>query len=102
MRSFTENSFTDSVRKYLLDKHQVCYSGRFYYITPDDTYDDGMIPIAYSLQWLENNIDRPYVMIGDFATEAEFLNYVCSEIDKQRFWLKKVFILQRTDAEGRL
>lgn len=100
MRNFSENSFTDSVRQFLAEKFGVCYTGRFYYYTPEDTYNDDM-PSTYTLEWLENNIDRPLVMMGDFNTEAEFLTYVEKQITEQRFWLKQVFILKRTDAEGR-
>lgn len=100
MKNFSENSFTDSVREFLRCTYEVEYTGHFYYYTPDDEYKDGE-PAVYTLEWLENNQDRPFVMMGDFNSEDNFLTYVKSEITKQRFWLKKVFILKRTDAEGR-
>lgn len=101
MRNFSEGTFTDSVRNYLLNTHGVEYTGRFYYLQPTDFYDDGNQSNTYSLQWLENNIERPHVMMGDFNSEADFLAFVQKEIDSTRFWLKQVFTLKRTDEAGR-
>jgi endonuclease/exonuclease/phosphatase family metal-dependent hydrolase len=100
MKNYSENSFTDSVREFLRCKYGVEYTGRFYYYTPDEEYQDGL-PATYTLEWLENNQDRPLVMMGDFNSEADFLTFVEDQITERRFWLKKVFILKRTDAEGR-
>lgn len=89
-------SFTQAVKDYLLQKHGYVYTSKFIYTSPDDENT------AYSLQWLENNQDRPYVVMGDFQTEDDFLNYVKKDIDTSRFFLKQTFILKRTDKEGRI
>lgn len=96
MPDFSVNNFTQAVKQYLEDKYQYCYNGNFIYLVPD-----GEEVTAYSLQWLENNQDRPYVVMGDFANEDAFLTYVKKDIDSGRFFLKQVFILKRTDKEGR-
>lgn len=92
----TNNAFTQAVVQYLLDKHEYRYTGEFILRVPD-----GEEVFAYSLQWLENNRDRPYVVMGDFNTDDDFLTYVKKDIDSGRFFLKQVFILKRTDREGR-
>jgi len=96
MPNFSDNTFTDAVKQYLCEKHGFVYSGEFILKTPEDEYST-----CYSLQWLENNQDRPYVVMGDFATEDDFLEYVFKDIDSGRFFLKQVFILKQTDREGR-
>lgn len=95
MPDFSENSFTQAVKDYLLEKHDVCYTGKFILITPNENQR------GYSLQWLQNNQDRPYVVMGDFLDDDDFLEYVKKDIDSSRFFLKRVFILKRTDEKGR-
>lgn len=97
MPNFSDNTFTQAVKQYLVDTHGMCYNGKFIYINPEEDEE----ATAYSLQWLENNQDRPYVVMGDFVNEDAFLNYVKKDIDSGRFFLKQVFILKRTDKEGR-
>jgi hypothetical protein len=96
MPNFSDNTFTDAVKAYLCNKHGFVYSGRFILRTPED--DEST---CYSLQWLENNQDRPYVVMGDFENSDDFLQYVYDDIDSGRFFLKQVFTLKRTDKEGR-
>jgi hypothetical protein len=95
MSDFSENSFTKEVREYLCTAFGVEYIGKFLYTEPTEENDN------YSLQWLENNQDRPYVMAYNCDTEEEFFLYVCGQIKEKRFWLKQVFILKRTDENGK-
>lgn len=93
---FSNNEFTTRVRNYLLERYGVVYDAQFVYTAGTD-----FNPNQYSLAWLENNQDKPMIMVGDFEDEDSFFNYVCKEIDTRRFFLKKVFVLVRTDSKGR-
>lgn len=86
-------SLTDRIEKYLCERHEVKYTGKFQY-TVDDT--------SYSLLWNLNNQDKPMVIAGDFESEEDFYNYVCKEIDTRKFFLRQYFILKHTDKDGRL
>ena len=46
----------------------------------------------YFLEWILNDQDHPFVMMGDFESEEQFYQYVIKEIHRTRLYIKKHYV----------
>lgn len=76
-------TFEQRIIDYLCTNLQLKYNSRLKYINEDT---------KYVLEWMMNDQDHPYVMMGDFESEDQFFDYVVKEIHRSRFYLKQHFV----------
>lgn len=86
-----QQTFEQRVIDYLCTELELGYNSRLKYRNEDT---------QYFLEWILNDQDHPFVMMGDFESEDDFFNYVVKEINRSRLYIKKysVAIMDTTNT----
>lgn len=81
----------EEICQYLLDKYGVIYNGLLEVKNEDN---------AFELVWDLNRHDKPFVIIGEFDSEKDFIKFVKKEIDERRLYVMEAFVMKNININN--